>query len=73
MIGALGMTFSVINLIGSLAVGSFYAIIVALVYVVVFAGLMVARSTRNGLFYMPYLILHVSSEKSRVGVRSGFP
>ncbi|KAH7725126.1 hypothetical protein AAVH_07405 [Aphelenchoides avenae] len=58
VIGALGMTFSVINLIGSLAVGSFYAIIVALVYVVVFAGLMVARSTRNGLFYMPYLILH---------------
>ncbi|KAH7691305.1 hypothetical protein AAVH_40181, partial [Aphelenchoides avenae] len=58
MIGLLGVLLSVAPFAGSLAVGSFSAAAGAATNAFVCSLLLVAHSTRNGMLYMPFLMLN---------------
>ncbi|KAH7716529.1 hypothetical protein AAVH_16065 [Aphelenchoides avenae] len=58
MIVLLGVIFSVAPFAGSLAVGSLSGVVGAAVNAFVCTFLLVANSTRNGIFYVPFLMLN---------------
>lgn len=63
MIGLLGVILSVVILapfVGSLDAGSYSGAAGAATNAVVCALLLVAYSTRNAIFYLPFLMLNVS-------------